>query len=165
MATQTTPGLQSDVEYRTSCGVVLTRKVFPAATDIPLPVRPFFPMDTPSPPPLCIRTKTWIENGEGELLFGKGKTEILELIEQEGSIAKAAENLGMNYKKTWTHIKILQKNIADQLVIPQKGGGGSGGTTLTPKARELVRNYRQLQREIEEFANRRFAELFLQEND
>ena len=42
-------------------------------------------------------------------------------------------------------------------------GGGSGGTALTPKAHELVRNYRQLQREIEEFANKRFAELFLQE--
>lgn len=122
-------------------------------------------MNDPRTPQLLIRTKTWIENSEGELLFGKGKTEILELIEQEGSIAKAAEKLAMNYKKTWTHIKILQKNIADQLVIPQKGGGGSGGTTLTPKARELVRNYRQLQSEIEEFANRRFAELFLQKKE
>jgi len=117
-------------------------------------------MNNPTNSQLFLRTKTWIENGEGQLLFGKGETEILELIEEEGSIAKAAERLGMNYKKTWTHIKILQKNIADQLVIPQKGGGGSGGTTLTPKARELVRNYRQLQQEIEEFANRRFAELF-----
>ena len=115
--------------------------------------------------PLAIRTKTWIENSEGELLFGKGKTEILELIEEEGSIAKAAERLGMNYKKTWTHIKILQKNIADELVIPQKGGGGSGGTSLTPKALELVRNYRQLQKEIEAFANQRFAELFLREKE
>lgn len=122
-------------------------------------------MNDPSNPQLYLRTKTRIENGEGELLFGKGKTKILELIEQEGSIAKAAKKLGMNYKKTWAHIKILQKNIADQLVIPQKGGGGSGGTALTPKARELVRDYRQLQREIEEIANRRFAELFLQEND
>jgi molybdate transport system regulatory protein len=120
-------------------------------------------MKDPSNPRLFLRTKTWIENSEGELLFGKGKTEILELIEEEGSIAKAAEKLAMNYKKTWTHIKILQNNIADQLVIPQKGGGGSGGTTLTPKARELVRNYRQLQRDIEEFANRRFAELFLED--
>ncbi|MBU1567841.1 MAG: LysR family transcriptional regulator, partial [Proteobacteria bacterium] len=57
----------------------------------------------------CVKTKTWIENAEHELLFGKGKTEILELIEQEGSIAKAAEKLEMSYKKAWTHIKILQK--------------------------------------------------------
>jgi molybdate transport system regulatory protein len=109
---------------------------------------------------LYVKTKTWIENAEHELLFGKGKTEILELIEKEGSIAKAAEKLEMNYKKAWTHIKILQKNIADELVVPQKGGGGKGGTTLTPKALELVRNYSLLQKEIEAFANKRFLELF-----
>ena len=108
-----------------------------------------------------VKTKTWIENAEHELLFGKGKTEILELIEQEGSIAKAAEKLEMSYKKAWTHIKILQKNIADELVVPQKGGAGKGGPTLTPKALELIKNYSQLQQDVESFANKRFAELFL----
>ncbi len=112
---------------------------------------------------LYIKTKTWIENADQQLLFGKGKTEILELIEQEGSIAKAAEKLEMSYKKAWTHIKILQKNIADELVVPQKGGGGKGGTTLTPKALELIKNYSQLQKDIESFANRRFLELFYPE--
>ena len=109
---------------------------------------------------LYVKTKTWIENDRQELLFGKGKTEILELIEQEGSIAKAAEKMGMNYKKAWTHVKILRENIADELVVPQKGGGGKGGTVLTPKAGELIRKYRQLQEEIETFANKRFKELF-----
>lgn len=109
---------------------------------------------------LSVKTKTWIENEEHELLFGKGKTEILEYIEQEGSIAKAAEKMGLNYKKAWTHIKILQSNIEDELVVPQKGGRGRGGTLLTPRAMELVENYRLLQMEIEEFANRRFQELF-----
>lgn len=112
---------------------------------------------------LHVKTKTWIENAEHELLFGKGKTEILELIEQEGSIARAAEKLEMSYKKAWTHIKILQKNIADELVVPQKGGGGKGGTILTPKALELIKNYSQLQKDIESFANRRFLELFFPE--
>lgn len=110
-----------------------------------------------------VKTKTWIENADHELLFGKGKTEILELIQQEGSIAKAAEKLQMSYKKAWTHIKILQKNIADELVVPQKGGVGKGGTTLTPKAVELIKNYSELQKDIESFANKRFLELFFPE--
>jgi molybdate transport system regulatory protein len=109
---------------------------------------------------LSVKTKTWIENEEHQLLFGKGKTEILEFIEQEGSIAKAAEKMGLNYKKAWTHIKILQKNIEDELVVPQKGGRGKGGTTLTPKATELIHNYKRLQSDIESFANQRFKELF-----
>ncbi|MGB3223040.1 MAG: molybdenum transporter [Desulforhopalus sp.] len=109
---------------------------------------------------LHVRTKTWIENDQQNLLFGRGKTEILELIEQEGSIAKAAEKMGLNYKKAWTHIKILRENIVDDMVVAQKGGGGSGGTILTPKAEELIKKYRQLQEEIEVFANKRFLELF-----
>ena len=108
-----------------------------------------------------VRTKTWIENDQRELLFGKGKTELLELIEEQGSIAKAAEELGMSYKKAWSHIKILQNNIADELVVPQKGGGGKGGTTLTDEAHELLIKYRQLQKDIESYADKRFAELFL----
>ena len=112
---------------------------------------------------LHVRTKTWIENDRHELLFGKGKTEILELIEQEGSIAKAAEKIGMNYKKAWTHVKTLRENIADELVVAQKGGGNTGGTVLTPKAGELIKKYRQLQEEIERFANKRFKELFFPE--
>lgn len=120
-------------------------------------------MQSSSRAKLSVKTKTWIENDEHELLFGKGKTEILEYIEQEGSIAKAAEKMGLNYKKAWTHIKILQQNIEDELVVPQKGGPGKGGTSLTPKAMELVRNYRQLQEEIESFANQRFQELFFPE--
>ena len=112
-------------------------------------------------PRLYVKTKTWIENAEGELLFGKGKTEILELIEQEGSISKASEVIGMNYKKAWTHIKILQKNINNVMVETKQGGGEDAGTKLTPVAREYMEKYRKLQEDIENYANERFKELFL----
>lgn len=102
-----------------------------------------------------------MENQRKELLFGKGKTEILLEIERTGSIAKAAENLGMNYKKAWSHIKLLQKNLEDVLVETKKGGGDDAGTRLTPKASEYISKYKQLQKEIEDFANERFKELFL----
>jgi molybdate transport repressor ModE-like protein len=112
---------------------------------------------------LYVKTKTWIENQNRDLLFGKGKTEILELIKEFGSIAKAAEKLGMSYKKAWSHIQILQKNLDDVLVETRKGGGEQGGTVLTQKANEYIEKYRQLQNEIEEFANARFKELFLKD--
>jgi len=110
-------------------------------------------------PRAFIRTKIWIENHNGELLFGKGKTEILELIQKEGSIAKAAEKMGLNYKKALKHIQILQKNLDDKLVIVQKGA--NGGTELTPKAIEYINVFKQLREEIEQFANKRFKELYL----
>ena len=112
---------------------------------------------------LYLKSKTWMENQYGDLLFGKGKTEILEAIDNFGSIAKAAEHLNMSYKKAWSHIQILQKNLDDVLVETQKGGGERGGTILTPAAHEYMVKYKQLQKEIEAFANERFETLFLEE--
>jgi molybdate transport repressor ModE-like protein len=110
-------------------------------------------------PRAYIKTKIWIEDNKGNLLFGKGKTEILELIEKEGSIAKAAEKMGLNYKKAWNHIKILQQNLEDELVIVEKGV--KGGTKLTEKAKEYIEVFKQLENEIQDFANKRFKELYL----
>lgn len=111
-----------------------------------------------------IKTKIWIENHKGELLFGKGKTEVLDVIEQTGSIKKAAEILGMNYKKCWNHLKILETNFKDELFETKQGGGEDAGTKLKPKAFDLIRNYRQLEKDIEDFANKRFKELFLKKD-
>jgi len=108
-----------------------------------------------------IRTKIWFGNRAEEFLFGKGKMQILEYVDQEGSISGAAEKMGLSYKKVWTHIKNLQSNIEDELVVSKTGGGGKGGTTLTPKAKELVKRFKQLDEEIRLYADRRFEELFL----
>lgn len=86
---------------------------------------------------------------------------MLEDVERTGSISGAAERLGMNYKKTWSHVQILQKSFDKPLVETQKGGGERGGTTLSSEAYELMEAYRTLQADIEEYANKRFKELFL----
>lgn len=106
------------------------------------------------------KVKIWIEDDEKNLIFGGGKTQILELIDETGSISEASKKAGMNYKKAWSHIKILQEYIDDELVIVTKGRG-SGGTTLTPKAKELVENFKKLKLEVKKFSEERFNELFL----
>lgn len=108
------------------------------------------------------KVKIWIEDDEENLVFGGGKTQILELIDETGSISEASKKAGMNYKKAWSHIKILQEYIDDELVIVSKGRN-SGGTTLTPKAKELVDNFKQLRKEINEYSQKRFDELFIKE--
>jgi len=112
-----------------------------------------------------LKTKTWIENAEGELLFGKGKTELLEFINQTGSLLKASKLMGINYKKAWTHLQILQKDSGGNLVITKQGRSKESGTKLTPKALELMKNYLILQKDIENFANKRFKELFLERKE
>ncbi len=106
------------------------------------------------------KIKVWIEDSEENLVFGGGKTQILELIDETGSISEASKRAGMNYKKAWSHIKILQEYIDDELVIVNKGRN-TGGTTLTPKAKELVEKFKTFRREVREFSENRFNELFI----
>lgn len=112
-----------------------------------------------------IKVKVWIEDDNKNLIFGSGKTEILEYIDLTGSISKTAQKVGMNYKKAWNHIKILENYIEDDLVITQKGRGENSGTRLTPKAKELINLYKTLDEDIKEFAKKRFKELFILKDD
>lgn len=111
-----------------------------------------------------VKVKIWIEDENQNLIFGGGKTEVLELIEQTGSISKAASKVGMNYKKAWSHIKILEEHIEDDLVLTHKGQGELSGSSLTPKAKELIELYKTLQNDIKKYADERFEELFLKDN-
>ncbi len=111
------------------------------------------------------KVKVWIEDDADNLIFGGGKTQILEFIEQTGSISEAAKKVGMNYKKAWTHIKILQEFVEDELVIASKGGKGQGGTVLTPKAKEIIETYKILEKDVKEYTQKRYEELFIKNND
>ncbi|RXJ90779.1 molybdenum transporter [Arcobacter sp. CECT 8983] len=110
------------------------------------------------------KVKIWIEDNEHNLIFGGGKTQILELIDETGSISEASKRAGMNYKKAWSHIKVLQEYIDDELVIVTKGRN-SGGTTLTPKAKELVKNFKKLNEEVSKYSEEKFKELFLKKEN
>ena len=107
-----------------------------------------------------IKVKTWIEDKDNNLIFGGGKTQILEYIDKTGSIAKASSIMGINYKKAWSHVQILQNYIEDDIVISNKGRK-IGGTVLTPKAKQIIKNYKILKEDINLFAQKRFNELFL----
>lgn len=110
-----------------------------------------------------LKVKSWVEDKDGAMLFGKGRTELLELIDKTGSISKAAKDFGMSYKKAWVYLHTLQDLLGDDLFIIKQGRGASAGTKLTPKTHELLYNFKLLQNDIDEYANKRFKELFLKD--
>ena len=75
---------------------------------------------------------------------------------------KPQKKVGMNYKKAWSHIKILEEYIEDDLVITKKGRGEDSGTKLTFKAKELINLYKTLDEDIKNYSKQRFKELFLE---
>jgi len=85
----------------------------------------------------------WIEC-DGERFFGPGRVELLQLIDETGSINKAAKQMGMSYKKAWEMINILNKQTANPFVVTQTGGEKGGGSVITEEARKLISYHQQL---------------------
>ena len=89
--------------------------------------------------------KAWIEY-KGKPLIGKGGAEILEAIDKENSISKAAETLGMSYRYVWNYIQEIQSVMEEPIVDTYKGGkSGGGGAKLTDLGKSLLAEYKQVE--------------------
>jgi len=87
-------------------------------------------------------------NADGERVLGKGGALILEAIDEHGSISLAAEELGMSYKFVWDYLGRMKQRLGRPLITTRRGGTlhtkrrGGGGTTLTPVARRLLKDFK-----------------------
>jgi molybdate transport system regulatory protein len=89
--------------------------------------------------------KVWIEY-KNKPVIGKGGAEILEEINNENSISKAAETLGMSYRYVWNYLQEIQKTMEEPIVKTFKGGkSGGGGATLTDLGKKLLVEYKQVE--------------------
>jgi len=92
----------------------------------------------------------WIEC-DGERFFGPGRVELLERIEETGSISKAAKQMGMSYKKAWEMISTLNSQAPKPFVITQTGGEKGGGSVISIEAKQLIAYHRELRRRFMNF--------------
>ncbi|MGK5044601.1 TOBE domain-containing protein [Janthinobacterium sp. GB4P2] len=83
----------------------------------------------------------------GEHLGGVGRVELLGAIAECGSITQAAKLVKMSYKAAWDAIDAMNNLAGEPLVERLTGGKGGGGTRLTPRGRQLVDNFRIIERE------------------
>ena len=98
---------------------------------------------TSEPIRFSVKSKAWIENEKGEVVFGAGRLKILNAIENNGSINGAAAELRMSYRAVWGKIKATEDRLGKQLLTKQTGGEHGGGSVLTPFAKTLVKSFRQ----------------------
>jgi molybdate transport system regulatory protein len=108
-----------------------------------------------------LRTKIWIVDASGEVLFGMGRVKILEAIDRSGSINAAAKSLKMSYRAVWGRIKATEERLGKSLVVRTTGGVSGGGSILTPYARELISEYKVFRSQVIEDADSRFATMLL----
>ena len=102
---------------------------------------------------LEIAGRLWL-NREGCGYLGAGRIELLERIDDCGSITQAAKRIGMSYKTAWDAVEAMN-NLADQpLVVRATGGKGGGGTCLTDYGKQVITGYRVMETEHQRFLTR-----------
>ena len=88
--------------------------------------------------------------------FGYGCVLLLEGVEAEHSLNRAAKRLGMAYSKAWRLVKEAEAQLGVALIDRD----GARGSSLTKEGGRALRAYRELQAEIDELLAQRAPELF-----
>ncbi len=103
-----------------------------------------------------LRLRVWIEQ-EDETYIGIGSTLLLQHIEELGSLRKAAEALGMSYRRAWGKLKKAEQRIGQPLVEKTKGNGQR--FNLSPLGKELMDKFLSFYLDVEEYATKRASEV------
>ncbi|HEY4669565.1 MAG TPA: LysR family transcriptional regulator [Tepidiformaceae bacterium] len=103
------------------------------------------------------RQKLWLE-ADGKLVMSDYRVRLLELIAESGSLAHAAGELGLSYRRAWGKVKEIEGNLGIPLVQSEVGGAGGGHTTLSEEGRAFVRAYRRFQENMATELERVFHE-------
>ncbi len=107
-----------------------------------------------------IRTKLWIEDDDGKVIFGRGRERMLEAIDRLGSMNKAAKELNMSYRALWGRIKCTEERIGTNILSKKPGGGKECGSTLTPTGKKLLKNYKRIRDRIVKVSDQEFKNIF-----
>ena len=92
----------------------------------------------------------WLNRAENKFLGGD-RIALLEMIDELGSITKAAKAVGISYKTAWDTINMINNMAEPPLVDRLTGGKGGGGTSLTAAGKKIITQYKTIQEEHRKF--------------
>lgn len=86
-----------------------------------------------------VRMHLWLESGES-VYFGMGRLMLLDMIEEHGSLRKAADAMGMSYRAAWGKLRATEDALG--VVLVESSGTRRGGCHLTPAGRRIRDKFR-----------------------
>ena len=90
---------------------------------------------------------------------GPGKILLLEKIREKGSIYKAAESIGLSYKKAWKLIDELNRYSSKKLVDAKPGGKGVRGSQITNEGKVFIKLFRNIEKKLTKLTTREKKDL------
>jgi 8-oxo-dGTP diphosphatase len=101
-----------------------------------------------------IGVKCRLDTAEGMPVLGEGRAELLELIDETGSLSEAARGMGMSYRYAWGVVKKVSEAAGGPVVESTRGGSRGGRTSLTPLGRELLDTFRRVEDALQDEVRR-----------
>jgi molybdate transport system regulatory protein len=95
-----------------------------------------------------VRPRIRVVLGDGTILLGPGKADLLEAIARTGSIRAAAESLDMSYMRAWNLVRTMNAAFRSPLVEKVRGGAEQGAR-LTERGERVVALYRKMETKAE----------------
>ena len=105
-----------------------------------------------------LRVKLQINTDEPVL--GPGVAELLELVEETGSMKEACGRMGMSYSKGWSLIRTAERELGCTIVERSPGGIGGGAARVSEQGLNLLNRYEQFEKEIARIAQEKYREIF-----
>ncbi|HEY7986776.1 MAG TPA: ModE family transcriptional regulator [Methylophilaceae bacterium] len=93
-----------------------------------------------------------------ETAMGPGKADLLDAIDQFGSISAAAKHMGMSYRRAWELVDTMNSCFDEPLVKTSPGGTHGGGAQITEFGFYILKCYRDLVVKTRAAAEREIAE-------
>ena len=90
-------------------------------------------------PKVQVRSKVWLE-AKGRPVLGPGRQELLQGVDEQGSISRASRLMKITYRKAWGQIRAMEVQLGLPLVRKQAGGRAEGGPALLTKPRNSFSN-------------------------
>ncbi|MCC8026192.1 MAG: NTP transferase domain-containing protein [Clostridium sp.] len=97
--------------------------------------------------------------------FGPSVAQFLTLIDHTGSMQTACRQMHMSYTKGWKTLKEAERELGYPLLVTRSGGAEGGFSQLTPKAREFLRAYLTMEKELKERARELYNRYFKGEKE
>ena len=94
------------------------------------------------------------------VIFGEQFMQLLELINDTGSLQKTAGALKMSYTKIWQMIKKTEENTSEKLIERCSGGGNGGYSRLTEKGNEMLSRWKSMKNELDQVSQSVFNKYF-----
>ena len=94
-----------------------------------------------------------------DFAIGPGKADLLQEIDDTGSIAAAGRRMGMSYKRAWSLVDGLNESFRAPLVETSKGGSDGGGARLTGTGKQVLAIYRDIETRTNSACSQELREL------